>query len=94
MKQFLVKTRTALVNRLHALYVQTKETGLKKKDPAAAESHEKRKALLRGGTQGMIAENIERELEAAEAELTVYKEKIAEIVRESEPALYVMSIPG
>ena len=38
MKQFLVKTRTALVNRLHALYVQAGETGLKNKDPAAAES--------------------------------------------------------
>ena len=36
MKQLLVKTRTALINRLHAPYVQAGETGLKKKDLAAA----------------------------------------------------------
>ena len=65
MKQFPVKTRTALINRLHALYVQAGETGLKKKDPAMAESREKRKARPCGGTLGMIAESIERELEAA-----------------------------
>ena len=93
MKQFPVKTRTALVNRLYALYVQAGETRLKKKDPAAAGSREKMKPLLRG-TLWMIADSIERELEAAEAEPVVFKEKIAEIVRESEPAPYVMSIPG
>jgi transposase len=32
MKQFLVKTRTALINRLHGLYVQAGETRLKKKE--------------------------------------------------------------
>ena len=91
--QILVKSRTALVNRLHALYVQAGETGLKKKDLAAAGSREKLKPLLRG-TLGMIAESIERELEVVETELTVYKEKIAEIVRESGLAPYIMSIPG
>jgi transposase len=94
MKQFQVKTRTALVNRLHALYVLAGETGLKKKDLAAAGIREKRRALLRRDTLQTIAESIERELGVVEAELAVYKEKIAEIVRGSELAPYIMSIPG
>ena len=94
MKQFQVKTRTALINRLHALYVQAGETRLKKKDLATAESREKMKVLLRNNTQKMIAESIDRELGMVEAELAIFKEKIAEIVRGSELAPYVMSIPG
>ena len=94
MKQFLVKTRTALINRLHTLYVQAGKTGVKKKDLAATGSREKMNVLLRNGAQKMIMESIERELEAAEAELATFKEKIAKIVRKSEPAPYVMPIPG
>jgi transposase len=94
MKQFQVKTRTALINRLHALYVLAGETGLKKKDLAAAESREKQKVLLRNDTQRMIAESIERELEVVETELAAYKETIAKLVRGSELAPYIMSIPG
>jgi transposase len=94
MKQFLVKTRTALVNRLHALYMLAGETGLKKKDLALAESRAKRQALLRNGTQRMIAESIERELRTVESELAAFKEKIAEIVSGSDVAPYIMSIPG
>jgi transposase len=37
MKQFQVKTRTALINRLYALYMLAGETGIKKKDLALAE---------------------------------------------------------
>ncbi|MDR2552398.1 MAG: hypothetical protein LBD31_04425, partial [Treponema sp.] len=37
-----------------------------------------------------IAESIERELGVVEAELAVYAEKIAEIVRESEAAPYIV----
>jgi hypothetical protein len=70
MKQFQGKTRTALVNRLHTLG----ETGLKKKDPAAAGIREKRRALLQRDTLKTIAESRERELGAAEAERAVYKE--------------------
>jgi transposase len=94
MKQFLVKTRTALVNRLHAVYVLAGETGLKKKHLAAAESRAQLKSLLRTGAQTMIAESIERELAVTERELAAFREKIAGIVRESELAPYVMSIPG
>ena len=94
MKQFLVKTRTALINRLHALYMTAGETGLKKKDLATAECREKQRGLLRGDTQRMIAESIERELGVVETELAAFKEKIAERVSESELAPYIMSIPG
>jgi transposase len=94
MKQFQVKTRTALINRLHAVYVLAGETGLKKQDVATAESREKRQVLLGNGTLRMLAESIGRELEVVEKELAFYKEKIAEIVRESELAPYIMSIPG
>jgi transposase len=94
MKQFQVKTRTALINRLHAVYVLAGETGLKKQDVATAESREKRQVLLGNGTLRMIAESIGRELVAVEKELAFYKEKIAEIVRGSELAPYIMSIPG
>jgi transposase len=94
MKPFQVKTRTALVNRLHVLYVVAGETGLKKKDLAVAASREQRKVLLRNDTQRMLADRIERELEVVETELRAYKEKLAEIVRGSELAPYSMSIPG
>jgi transposase len=39
-------------------------------------------------------ETIERELETVEGKLAVYREQIAGIVRESEIAPYIMSIPG
>jgi transposase len=94
MKQFLVKTRTALINRPHALYMPAGETGLKKKDLATAESRAKRQALLVNGTRRMIAESIERELGVAESEVSAYKEKRAGIVSGSELAPYIMSIPG
>jgi hypothetical protein len=69
MKQFLVKTRTALINRLYALYMLAGETGLKKKDLAPAKNRAKLQTLLRNGTHWMIAESIERELEVVEREL-------------------------
>jgi transposase len=91
MKQFLVKTRTALINRL---YAGAGETGLKKKHLAAVKSRELLRALLRTGTRRMIAESLERELEAVEKELAAYKERIGQIVKESELSPYIMSIPG
>ena len=94
MKQSLVKSRTRLINRLHALYVQAGETRLKKKDLCAAASREEMNVLLQNNTHKLIAESIERELEVVEREPAVFKEKIAEAVRESEPAPYIMSIPG
>jgi transposase len=48
MKQFLVKTRTALINRLYALYVMAGETGLKKNDLVRVAGREKVKGLLSG----------------------------------------------
>jgi hypothetical protein len=74
MKRFLVKTQTALINRLHALYAVTGETGLKKNDLMMAGSRERMKGLIPHDTLGMIAETRERELETVEGEVAVYRE--------------------
>jgi transposase len=94
MKQFLVKTRTALINRLRALYALAGETGLKKKDLARGARREMLRGLPRNGALMLIGESIERELGVVEEELAVFREKIAGMVRESEIAPYIMSIPG
>jgi transposase len=94
MKQFLVKTRTALINRLHALYVLAGETGLKKKDLALGARREQLRGLLGNDTLILIGKSTERALGVAEEELAAIKEKIAGMVRESDIAPYIMSIPG
>jgi hypothetical protein len=94
MKRFLAKTRTALINRLHALYAAAGETGLRKNDLMTAGSRKQMKGLIPHDTLGMIAETIEREREAVEGESAIYREKLAKIVWESGVAPYIMSIPG
>jgi hypothetical protein len=63
-----VKTWTAQINQLHALYAAVEKTGLKKNDLMTAGSRTKLKPLLSSGTTRMIVETIDRELEAAEQE--------------------------
>ncbi|MDR0599148.1 MAG: transposase [Treponema sp.] len=76
------------------MYAVAGETGLKKKDLMTAGSRERLRVLPRNDVQRMIAASIERELGVTETELAAFRERIAGIVRESEMAPYIMSIPG
>jgi transposase len=94
MKQFLTRLRTSLINRLHAIYVQTGLTGLKKNSLATVRGRERQRAALTREAHILIAGSIEKELRATEEELGIFKDKIDGIVRKSELTPYILSIPG
>jgi transposase len=93
-KQAINRERTALINRLHALYVQAGHTTLKKKDVAGRERRQAAERLLENGWQRETAQSIERGLESVEKEREEFENKIRKVVEDSELSPYLMSIPG
>jgi len=93
MKHYLVKLRTSLLNRLHAIYVQAGMTFVKKSDLATAKTRQKM-ALHLSGQLERFAAIIGAELGVTEGQLASITEELRTMVAEHELAPYVMSIPG
>jgi transposase len=93
-KQVITRTRTALINRLHAVYVHAGHTTLKKKHMVTKESREAVRDLLENACDRERAASLERQLETVEQERDKFREKIQAIVSESELSPYMRSIPG
>lgn len=93
LKQYFVKLRTSLLNRLHAVYVQAGLTYVKKSDLATAVSREKMCLKLSEDHQ-WAAKMIESELGITEAQIAMLDDRIEGLIAEHELSPYVMSIPG
>ena len=93
-KQGINRVRTALINRLHAVYVHAGHTTLKKKHLAVRESREAVRNLLENACDRDIAASLERQLETVEQERSAFGSRIHAIVSESELSPYLLSIPG
>jgi transposase len=93
MKQYLLKMRTSMLNRLHAVYVHAGLTFVKKSELAAAASRE-RVATRLSGFLAQHAAMLENTIVATEEEIATLEKEIHAMVADHELAPFVMSIPG
>lgn len=93
LKQYLVKLRTSLLNRLHATYVQAGMTFVKKCDIGTTKARQLM-ALRRSGQLERFAASIAGELDVTEQQIASLDGDLRTMVAEHELAPYVMSIPG
>ena len=93
MKHYLVKLRTSLLNRLHAIYVQAGMTFVKKSELSTTAARGRTAGRLSGYLERFAA-IIGRELDLSEQQIASLEEEIRTMVAEHELAPYVMSIPG
>ena len=93
-RQAINRARTALINRLHALYAHAGHTTLKKRNMATPESRKAVRDLLENACDHEMAASLERQMETVEGERDRFREKINAIVSDSELSPYVLSIPG
>lgn len=93
MKGYLVKLRTSLLNRLHAVYVQAGLTFVKKSQLDSTEARGRTASLL-SGPLARFAAILERELSVTEEQIGDLDVDIRGAVAAHELAPYVMSVPG
>jgi transposase len=93
MKQYLVKLRTSMLNRLHAIYVQAGMTYLKKNDLNTTAVRQRMAGQLCGHLERFAA-IIGVELDVTEQQIASLDGDLRTMVAEHELAPYVMSIPG
>jgi len=92
-KQFFTDSRTRLINRLHALYVQAGITDVEGRELKTVAEREKR-ALGLKGFFGVTAAALGREIAAAESNIDVLEKELERIVATDELAPYLLSVPG
>jgi transposase len=93
MKHYLVKLRTSMLNRLHAIYVQAGMTFVKKSELETEVARDRMAARLEGQL-ARFAAIIGRELAVTERELADADADMRTMVAKHELAPYVMSLPG
>lgn len=93
MKQYLVKLRTSLLNRLHATYVQAGLTFVKKSELASTAAREQMSEQL-SDYLARFAAMLGKELLVTEEQIASLDADIRSMVAEHELAPYVMSLPG
>jgi transposase len=93
MKHYLVKLRTSMLNRLHAIYVQAGMTFVKKSEIDTTAARERMAEQLTDYL-ARFASIIEKELTITEEQIAGLDKEIRMMVAEHELAPYVMSMPG
>jgi transposase len=93
MKHYLVKLRTSLLNRLHAIYVQAGMTFVKKSDISTKKARQRMAGRLDGQLERFAA-IIAVQLDVTEWQLASLEEELRAMVAEHELAPFIMSIPG
>jgi transposase len=93
MKQYFVKLRTGLLNRLHSLYVQAGMTLVKKSELDRKAAREQMATRL-SGYQARFALMLGKELDLTEEQIAAIDSDLRALVAEHELAPYIMSIPG
>lgn len=93
MKHYLVKLRTSMVNRLHAIYVHAGMTFVKKSELETAIARDRMAGRLEGQLSRFAA-IVGRELAVTEREIADADAGMRTMVAEHELAPYIMSLPG
>jgi len=92
-KQFFTDSRTRLINRLHALYVQAGITDVESRELKTHEERIRRGEDLEGFFK-ITAEALCREIDTTETNIGELEQELSAIVAKDELAPYLLSVPG